>query len=77
MWWCEQPPTVGGFQDEGYWVVSRHADVKEVSQRSDVFSSWENTAIARFADDMPREAVEMLRIFCSTRMHRSTPSSAS
>ena len=61
VWWCEQPPTVGGFQDEGYWVVSRHADVKEVSQRSDVFSSWENTAIARFADDMPREAVEMLR----------------
>ncbi|NMM88461.1 steroid C27-monooxygenase [Rhodococcus sp. SRB_17] len=61
IWWCEQPPTVGGFQDEGYWVVSRHADVKEVSQRSDVFSSWENTAIPRFTDDMPREAVEMQR----------------
>ncbi|MCJ0902292.1 cytochrome P450 [Rhodococcus sp. ARC_M6] len=61
IWWCEQPPTVGGFQDDGYWVVSRHEDVKEVSQRSDVFSSWENTAIPRFTDDMPREAVEMQR----------------
>lgn len=61
VWWCEQPPTIGGFQDEGYWVVSRHTDVKEVSQRSDVFSSWENTAIPRFADDMAREAVEMQR----------------
>jgi len=29
----------GGFADGGYWVVSKHKDVKEVSLRSDVFSS--------------------------------------
>ncbi|WP_137726136.1 cytochrome P450 [Prescottella subtropica] len=59
--WVEQSPTTGGFADEGYWAVTRHADVKEVSRRSDIFSSWENTAIARFSDDLPRENVEMLR----------------
>ena len=61
VWWCEQPPTVGGFQDEGFWVVTRHEEVKEVSQRSDIFSTHENTAIPRFADDIPRENVEMQR----------------
>ncbi|WP_305091650.1 cytochrome P450 [Prescottella sp. R16] len=59
--WVAQPPTKGGFADEGYWAVTRHEDVKEVSRNSDVFSTWENTAIARFADDTPRETVEMMR----------------
>ncbi|MGW0176119.1 cytochrome P450 [Rhodococcus sp. NPDC003322] len=61
VWWCPQPPTTGGFQDNGYWVVTRHEDVKEVSRDSDVYSTWENTAIPRFEDDMPRDAVEQLR----------------
>ena len=46
---------------EGFWVVTRHEEVKEVSQRSDIFSTHENTAIPRFADDIPRENVEMQR----------------
>ncbi|MFC4602962.1 cytochrome P450 [Rhodococcus kronopolitis] len=61
VWWCPQPPSTGGFQDDGYWVVTRHEDVKEVSRDGDVYSTWENTAIVRFNDDIPREAVESLR----------------
>ncbi|MGL4306335.1 MAG: cytochrome P450 [Mycobacteriaceae bacterium] len=61
IWWNAQPKNVGGFNDEGYWVVTKHADVKEISRRSDIFSSWENTAIVRFQDDIPREAVELQR----------------
>ncbi|WP_137876184.1 cytochrome P450 [Rhodococcus sp. Q] len=61
VWWCPQPPTTGGFHDDGYWVVTRHEDVKEVSRDGDVYSAWENTAIVRFNDDIPREAVESLR----------------
>ena len=48
IWWNEQPRGVGGFDDEGYWVVSKHKDVKEISRRSDVFSSLENTALPRY-----------------------------
>ncbi len=48
IWWNAQPDGVGGFNDGGYWVISKHKDVKEVSLRSDVFSSWENGAIPRF-----------------------------
>ena len=39
------PAATGGFGDTGYWLVTKHADVKEVSRRSDVFSSWQNGAI--------------------------------
>jgi cholest-4-en-3-one 26-monooxygenase len=61
VWWNPQPPNKGGFADEGYWVVTKHADVKEVSRDSKVYSTYENTAIPRFLDDMERETVEMLR----------------
>jgi cholest-4-en-3-one 26-monooxygenase len=46
----------------GYWAVSRHADVGAVSKNSDDFSSAENTAIIRFAPEMERDAVEMQRV---------------
>jgi cholest-4-en-3-one 26-monooxygenase len=51
VWWNEQPPGVGGFTDGGYWVVSRHGDVREVSRRSDVFSSAQNCIVPRYIDE--------------------------
>jgi len=51
VWWNEQPPGVGGFTDGGYWVVSRHRDIREVSRRSDVFSSAENCIVPRYVDE--------------------------
>jgi cholest-4-en-3-one 26-monooxygenase len=45
IWWNEQPMGTGGFDDGGFWVVTKHKDVKEVSRRSDAFSSLENTAL--------------------------------
>ncbi|MET8775999.1 cytochrome P450 [Nocardia sp. NPDC004654] len=62
IWWNPQSPETGGFHDDGFWVVSKHADVKEISRRSDVFSSFENTAIPRFNDDITREQIELQRI---------------
>ena len=59
--WVDIPGGAGGFEDHGYWLVSKHADVKEVSRRSDVFSSWENGAIPTWPKEMTRESVEMQR----------------
>lgn len=50
IWWNEQPDGCGGFDDGGFWVASKHKDVKEVSLRSDVFSSLENTTLPRYKD---------------------------
>ena len=48
IWWNEQPPDVGGFGDGGFWVVSKHRDVREVSLRSDVFSSQKKSIVPRY-----------------------------
>ncbi|MEU4155086.1 cytochrome P450 [Actinoplanes sp. NPDC026670] len=57
--WIPQARGSAGFDDEGYWAVTRHADVMAVSRNSETFSSRENTAIARFQPDMTREGIEM------------------
>lgn len=62
VWWNETPKRDCGFDDDGYWVVTRHCDVKEVSRNSDVYSTWENTAIIRFGPDITREKIEMQRL---------------
>ena len=41
----------GGFTDGGYWVVSRHRDIREVSRRSDLFSSAQNCIVPRYVDE--------------------------
>ena len=61
VWWNEQYDGAGGFHDGGYWVVSTHAEVKEVSRNSEIYSSFENTAISRFRDDITREQIEVQR----------------
>ena len=58
IWWNEQPIGAGGFDDGGFWVVTKHKDVKEVSLRSDVFSSLQNTAIPRYKDGATRDHIE-------------------
>ena len=62
IWWCANEPGVDGYDDAGYWVVTKHADVKEISRRTnEVFSTWENTAIPRFAPGTEREIIEVTR----------------
>ena len=61
IWWNEQPEGIGGFEDGGYWVVTKHKDVKEVSRRSDVFSSQEKTALPRYAEGASRDQINASR----------------
>src|SRR6202161_853108 len=51
VWWNEQRPGVGGFTDGGSWGGSRHRDVREVSRRSDEFSSAQNCIVPRYVDE--------------------------
>jgi cholest-4-en-3-one 26-monooxygenase len=57
IWWNEQPLD-SGFRDGGYWVVTKHKDVKEVSVRSDVFSSLEKTALPRYPEGATQDQLE-------------------
>ncbi|OOK73354.1 steroid C27-monooxygenase domain protein [Mycobacterium kansasii] len=58
IWWNEQPIGCGGFDDGGYWVVTKHKDVKEISRRSDVFSSLQKTALPRYKDGTVAEQID-------------------
>ncbi len=62
--WVAQTPeaAAGMLGDQGYWVVSSHADVAAVSKNSKDFSSHENGAIIRFGADMTRDQVELQRV---------------
>lgn len=60
--WIAQAGNVAGFQDEGYWAVTRHADVKYVSTHPEIFSSYLNTAIIRFNEHMRRDAIDAQRL---------------
>src|SRR5215470_13778432 len=62
VWWVAQRRGSAGFDDDGYWAVTRHADILAVSKTPDVYSSSENTALIRFAEGTPRESIEMQRI---------------
>jgi cholest-4-en-3-one 26-monooxygenase len=62
VWWNAQRRGSAGFDDEGYWAVTKHADIMEVSRRSDAYSSWENTALIRFDAGIDRDSIEMQRV---------------
>jgi cholest-4-en-3-one 26-monooxygenase len=58
IWWNKQVNGNLAFGDGGYWVVTKHKDVKEVSRRSDVFSSNKKTALPRYRDEADPASLE-------------------
>ncbi|MPY62801.1 cytochrome P450 [Streptomyces spongiae] len=60
--WIAQPHGLAGFDDDGYWAVTRHADVKYVSTHPELFSSYLNTAIIRFNEHIERDAIDAQRL---------------
>jgi cholest-4-en-3-one 26-monooxygenase len=62
VWWNAQPHNLAGFGDDGFWVVTRLEDVKEVSRDSELFSSQEKLAIIRFDETMTPENMDANRL---------------
>ena len=62
VWWNPQPRGASGFDDEGYWVVTKHADVLEVSRDSGLWSSEKKTAIIRHGQQVTDETLQMQRL---------------
>lgn len=59
VWWVEQKPEArAGFNDTGFWAVTRHEDIVSISKNSKMFSTEKNGVIIRFAPDMTRDQVE-------------------
>jgi cytochrome P450 len=67
-----QPPAQDGLIDDpdypGYWAVVRHADIIEVTRRSEVFTSGEGVLLANY----PQELLEATQSFLSMDAPRHT-----
>jgi cholest-4-en-3-one 26-monooxygenase len=50
VWWNAQPHYAEAFGDDGYWLITRHRDVREISLRDDLFSSAANCIVPRYPD---------------------------
>src|SRR5689334_11037583 len=59
--WVDVPGGTGGFGDKGYWLVTKHADVKEVSKRNEIFGSSPDGAIPVWPQEMTRDAIDLQR----------------
>ncbi|WP_405494128.1 cytochrome P450 [Nocardia sp. NBC_00511] len=59
VWWNPQTDeSSGGFRDGGYWVVTRHEDIKEISRNSELFSSQRKGSIIRLPGESTPEQIE-------------------
>ncbi|MCX6470447.1 MAG: cytochrome P450 [Corynebacteriales bacterium] len=62
VWWnAQKPGKGGGFTDGGYWVVSKHEHVRDISKNDALWSTNDNGVIMRFEDTMPPEALEITK----------------
>ncbi|WP_280382844.1 cytochrome P450 [Nocardia wallacei] len=61
VWWVDQPDGVSGFDDGGYWVVSKLDQIKEISKNSQIWSTNANTAVIRFNGDITRDEIDIQR----------------
>ncbi|MCP2294098.1 cholest-4-en-3-one 26-monooxygenase [Nocardia amikacinitolerans] len=60
VWWnAQSDDTSGGFRDGGYWVVSKLADVKEISRHPELYSSQRKGAIIRLPGDITAEQMDL------------------
>jgi cholest-4-en-3-one 26-monooxygenase len=58
VFWHPQPGTWG----DGFWVVTRHADVMEVSRQPEVFSSYERGALLSTGEHDEEQSLQMTRM---------------
>jgi cholest-4-en-3-one 26-monooxygenase len=61
VWWNEQPAGATVFDDGGYWVISRHEDIKVISRHNDVWSTNAKGAVMRFPDGTTVEQLELTK----------------
>ncbi|MFC5746894.1 cytochrome P450 [Actinomadura rugatobispora] len=60
-WWNAQPRGRTGFDDGGFWVVSKHAHVKEISRDHERFSAAANGSVIRFNGSFTPEELAVQR----------------
>ncbi|HEY7053138.1 MAG TPA: cytochrome P450 [Mycobacterium sp.] len=61
VWWNEQPAGSTVFDDGGYWVISRHDDIKAISKNNDVWSTHAKGAVMRLPHGTTADQLELTK----------------
>ena len=61
VWWNEQPLGSTVFDDGGYWVITKHRDIRDISRDSDLWSTNKQGVVMRFADDMTKDQIDITK----------------
>src|SRR5258707_15173833 len=60
VWRNEQPESI--FDDGGYWVISRHEDIKSISRNGDLWSTNPKGAVMRMPDGTTADQLEVTKV---------------
>ncbi len=61
VWWNEQTEGSTIFDDGGYWVITKHRDIRDISRDGHLWSTNKQGVVMRFADDMTKDQVEITK----------------
>ncbi|BBY33078.1 steroid C27-monooxygenase [Mycolicibacter minnesotensis] len=61
VWWNEQPSHSNIFDDGGYWVISKHQHIKEISRDNDVWSTNAKGAVMRLPDSITADQLDLTK----------------
>ncbi|WP_405488035.1 cytochrome P450 [Nocardia sp. NBC_00511] len=62
VWWNAQTPEQAKpMDDDGYWAITRHEDIKEISRRPEIWSSNRKGSIIKMPADSEPEQLELGR----------------
>ncbi len=59
VWWNEQAESI--FGDGGYWVISRHADIKAISRDGALWSTNRKGAVMRLPDGVTADQLDLTK----------------
>ncbi|MDX1890049.1 cytochrome P450 [Mycolicibacterium sp. 050158] len=59
VWWNEQRESI--FDDGGYWVISRHEDIKAISRNGELWSTNRKGAVMRLPDGVTAEQLDLTK----------------
>src|SRR5690242_17004785 len=59
VWWNEQPPGSTIFDDGGYWVISKHQHIRDISRDNDVWSTNAKGVVMRLPEGVTAEQLEV------------------
>ena len=59
VWWNEQDESI--FDDGGYWVITRHADIKAISRDGELWSTNRKGAVMRLPDGVTADQLDLTK----------------